>query len=125
MKFKNQKIELPKFTIAFEEKLEEIEKLNRELLRGEIGRSAVLRKCYEFLEELLTKEKLLNILESNSFEEIDMKELELLFFFIKTEYEKPLEEAISKKEIEKLNIVLDNPKISEIIKLANNSKGKK
>lgn len=125
MKFKNKKIELPKFTIYFEEKLEEIEKLSKELIKGEVTRVSVLRKCYEFLAELLTEEKLLEILESNSFNDVDMKELELLVFFIKTEYEKPLEEAISKKEIEKLNSILGTPKISEIIKLANNSKGKK
>ena len=124
MHFKNKKIELPKFTIAFEEKLEEIEKFNKDLMLGKVGRVIVLKKCYEFLTELLTEEKVLEILESDSSEEIDMKELELLFFYIKSEYEKPLEEAIAKREQERINGIFKNANISEIIKLSEKVNGK-
>ena len=52
MNFKNKKIDLPKFTIAFEEKIEEIENLNKNFLLGNVRRVEVLRKCYEFLSDL-------------------------------------------------------------------------
>ncbi|MDE6357904.1 MAG: hypothetical protein K2L15_04875 [Eubacteriales bacterium] len=118
MKFKNKTIELPKFTIVFEEKLEEVENLNKDLIKGKVSRVTVLKKCYDFLAELLTEEQLLNMLDSNSYETVDMKELELLFYYIRTEYEKPLKDAILKDEQEKINGILNNPKISDILKLS-------
>ncbi len=124
MNFKNKKIDLPKFTIAFEEKIEEIENLNKNFLLGNVRRVEVLRKCYEFLSDLLTEEKLLEILESASFEDIDTKELELLFFIIKTEYERPLEEATVKREQEKINGIFKNTNISDIIKIYEKTNGK-
>lgn len=125
MKFKNKTIELPKFTIYFEEKMEEVETLNKELIKGKVSRVTILKKCYDFLAELLTEEQLLNILDSPSYETVDMKELELLFYYVRTEYERPFKEAVSKDEQERINSIFNNPKISEIIKLSNNVKGKK
>lgn len=124
MNFKNKKLNLPKFTISFEEKMEEIENLNKNFLLGNVRRIEVLRKCYEFLSDLLTEEKLLVILESASFDDVDTKELELLFFMIKTEYERPLEEATVKREQEKINGIFKNTNISDIIKIYEKANGK-
>ncbi|WP_250277369.1 hypothetical protein [[Clostridium] colinum] len=125
MNFKNKNIELPKFTIIFEEKIEEIERLNKDLILGKVSRIVVLKKCYEFLAELLTEEKLLEILQGNSFEEIDTKELELFFFYVKLEYEKPLEDAITKREQERINNIFKNTNISEVVKVYEKVNGKK
>lgn len=118
MLFKNKEFDLPKFTFEFEEKLEKLEECNKKLISGEIGRTVVLKKCYKFLTELLSEETLLDILTSAKFEEVDMKELELLFFLIKSEYEKPLKEASIKKEKDLLNKMFTGTNISEIIKLS-------
>lgn len=125
MQFKNNKIELPKFTMHFEKMLEELDFLNIDLELAKVGRTTVLKKCYEFLAELLTENKLLEILNSNSFEEIDTKELELLFYLIRMEYQRPLEEAITNHQQEQLNSVLNNHTVSEILKIAQATNGKK
>lgn len=120
MKFKEKEIELPNFTIDFEEKLEELEKMNHKFVKGEISRVEVLKKCYIFLANLLSEKKLLEILNAKKMEEVDMRELELLFFKIKTEYEKPLDEAILQKEKEKLKKMFKDPDIREAILLNKN-----
>lgn len=72
--------ELPKFTIDLSEKFSEASKgLDKE----------ALQRRYNLLCEILPEEYLNEALEGATFAEIDISELNLLFFDIKAAYEKP------------------------------------
>lgn len=114
LKFKEKEVALPKFTLLFEQKHEELNNLNRKLIAGTVSRVEVLKKCYEFLSELLGENAVLNLLEGNSIEDIDTKELELLFLLVITEYERPVKEEKAKLE-KKVNFNNLGTNIKEIL----------
>lgn len=124
MTFKNKKIELPKLTIEFVEKIEELEHLNLQLIDGLVNKRVVLEKLYDFLFALLGNEKLEELLGCSTFEEIDTKELELLYFCLKTEYDRPLEEASIKKQQESINSLLKGTNIKDVLELMNSQKNR-
>ena len=124
MTFKNKKIELPKLTIEFVEKIEELEHLNLQLIDGLVNKRVVLEKLYDFLFALLGNEKLEELLGCSSFEEVDTKELELLYFYLKTEYDRPLEEASIKKQQESINSLLKGTNMKDVLELMNSQKNR-
>ena len=121
LKFKEKEVTLPKFTLHFEQKHEELNNLNRKLIAGAVSRVEVLRKCYEFLSELLGESTVLNLLEGNSIEDVDTKELELLFLLVITEYERPVKEEKVKLE-KRINFDNLGTNIKEIIQNVQSTK---
>ncbi len=124
MKFNNFNIELPKFTIGLAEKMEEIQSISKDLLTGNTSRRTILEKKFEFLTELFTEEKALQFLSGSCFEDIDIKNLELLYLSIKNEYERPIKEAEVKEHVDELNLMFKNGNIKDIVDIMKIQKGK-
>ena len=124
MKFNNFIIDLPKFTIGLAEKMEEIQSISKDLLIGNTSRRTILEKKFEFLTELFTEEKALQFLSGSCFEDIDIKNLELLYLSIKNEYERPIKEAEVKEHVDELNLMFKNGNIKDIVDIMKIQKGK-
>lgn len=124
MKFNNFIIDLPKFTIGLAEKMEEIQNVSKDLLTGNTSRRTILEKKFEFLTEIFTEEKALQFLSGSCFEDIDIKNLELLYLSIKNEYERPIKEAEVKEHVDELNLMFKNGNIKDIVDIMKIQKGK-
>lgn len=77
-------IELPKYTIALKEKFEklsEIEAVSKETLKAR----------YELMKSILSPDYVSEVLDGTTFDEIDVIELDKLFFGVKNAYEVPLQ----------------------------------
>lgn len=121
MKFlDNKEIDLPKLTFELMEKLENIKEN-----KFKMKRINLIKSKYNFLCKYLTDAEVHRLLDGNSLEDINIKNLELLFFSIENELDKPLIEAQIKEQTQQFEMLLNNKNIKEVLNIYNNQNKKK
>lgn len=121
MKFLNDKeINLPKLTFGLMEKLENIKENKFKMKRMDL-----IESKYNFLCKYLTEAEVHRLLDGNSLEDINIKNLELLFFSIENELDKPLIKAQIKEQTQQFELLLNDKNIKEVLNIYNNQNKRK
>lgn len=107
--FKEHTIELPKYSLGIADKLEKQETINASAVKLKDK----LKAMYELCEELVGKEKLVDIV--GKFTEIDPNDLNILYLQINSTYNKPVIDY----NAEVMEDRLKDSQISNIVELVN------
>lgn len=83
-------VELPKYTLAVVEKLEEYEELENQAKNGKVKAVELYQAQYDLLNYLLGEEKTCEILLTDNLEEIDLQNLTIALMDIRTAYAQPV-----------------------------------
>ncbi len=115
VKINNKNYELPARTLDIDDRIEEMERLSRRYLDGEISRREMVQAQYDFVEHCAPKSL-------PDIDTVDVNELLQATLAILNAYNAPAIEAQSKAAIANVNKLVNNPDVSKMLALVQNLK---
>lgn len=116
----NKTFELPKCTLAVEEKVEKIREVNIGVVKGTAKKRELVELMIDYVESLIGAENAQEALNYTDIEDIDTKELEMAVNAINAAFSKPKEEAQMReatKVMADMKKLLDNKAVSTMSSL--------